>query len=126
LVTKKIQLYFIIWVSFIWSNKQQENIQIAYHDGAAAPNIFPGTSLPKEGMSEPYMAINSFFELLTVKFLSNRHFLRVIHGHYIELLFFLFSKDQWQMVLSLTSSSTDHVVVASWNMDHQPPLNLFR
>jgi hypothetical protein len=27
------------------------------------------------------------------------------------------------MVLSLTSSSTDHVVAASWNMDYQPPLN---
>jgi hypothetical protein len=46
--------------------------------------------LPKEGMSQPYMAINSFFELLTVNFHSNRYFLRVIHGHYVELLFFYF------------------------------------
>ena len=44
--------------------KEQENIQVAFHDDAAAPN----------------------------------------------------------MVLSLTNY-TDHVVSASWNMDHQPPLN---
>jgi hypothetical protein len=48
--------------------KEQENIQVAFHDDAAAPNIFPSTSLPKEGMSKPYMAINSFSELLTVIF----------------------------------------------------------
>jgi len=40
---------------------EQENIQVAFHDGvAAAPNISPSSSLPKEGVSEPYMAINSF------------------------------------------------------------------
>ena len=40
---------------------EQENIQVAFHDGvAAAPNISPNSSLPKERVSEPYMAINSF------------------------------------------------------------------
>jgi len=40
---------------------EQENIQVAFYDGvAAAPNISPSSSLPKEGVSEPYMAINSF------------------------------------------------------------------
>ena len=55
--------------------KEQENIQVAFYDDAAAPNMSPSTSLPKERMSEPYMAKNSFFELLTVIFQSNRHFL---------------------------------------------------
>jgi hypothetical protein len=35
-------------------------------DGAQVQNISPGTSLPKEGMSEAYMTINTFSQLLTV------------------------------------------------------------
>jgi len=87
LLEKKSVVFHYLGLFYL---KEQEKIQVAFHDGAAAPNISPSTSLPKEGMSQPYMAINSFFELLTVNFHSNRYFLRVIHGHYVELLFFYF------------------------------------
>jgi len=39
--------------------------------GAAVQNISPSTSCPKEGMSESYMAINTFSQLLKVIFQNN-------------------------------------------------------
>ena len=41
---------------------------MAFDDGVAVENIWPGTSCPKEGMSESYMAIHSYSQLLTVRF----------------------------------------------------------
>ena len=43
-------------------------------DTAAMINIYPSTSLPMEEMSEPYMAINTFSQTLTVKFQTNTQF----------------------------------------------------
>jgi hypothetical protein len=37
-------------------------------------NIYPSTSLPMEQMSESYMAINTFSQILTVIFQSNTPF----------------------------------------------------
>nr|AAL86469.1 unknown protein [Oryza sativa Japonica Group]BAD26734.1 unknown protein [Oryza sativa Japonica Group] len=34
-------------------------------DSAAVQNIYPNTSLPMEELSEPYMAINTFSQILT-------------------------------------------------------------
>jgi hypothetical protein len=54
----------IVFFHFCW--QEQENIKVASDDGARVQNISPGTSLPKEGMSEAYMTINTFSQLLTV------------------------------------------------------------
>nr|XP_025877975.1 protein FAR1-RELATED SEQUENCE 5-like [Oryza sativa Japonica Group] len=39
--------------------------EASVHDNPAGQNIYPSTSLPMEEMSEPYMAINTFSQLLT-------------------------------------------------------------
>ena len=44
--------------------------EASVHDNPAGQNIYPSTSLPMEEMSEPYMAINTFSQLLTVIFRS--------------------------------------------------------
>ena len=66
--------------------KEQETIQVTVDDGAAVQM----SSLSEEGISEQYMAINTFSELLTVIFQSNEPFLWTIHGYDAELLFFYF------------------------------------
>jgi hypothetical protein len=69
--------------------KEQETIKVVVDEGAAVQNTcLNHTSVPEEGISESYTAINTFSELLTVIFQSNTHFLWIIHGHYAELLFF--------------------------------------
>ena len=60
---KKAQLY-LIFVLFYWQEPQ--NIKVPSDDGGPVQNISPSTSLPKEGMSEAYMTINTFSQLLTV------------------------------------------------------------
>jgi hypothetical protein len=57
------------------TGKMAENSRTTIDDGVTVQNISPGTSLPKERMSEPYMAINTFSQLFTVIFQSNRLFL---------------------------------------------------
>jgi hypothetical protein len=44
--------------------------EASVHDNPTGQNIYPSTSLPMEEMSEPYMAINTFSQLLTVIFRS--------------------------------------------------------
>ncbi|PAN28737.2 hypothetical protein PAHAL_5G172900 [Panicum hallii] len=44
---------------------EQENIKVPSVDGVPVQNISTSTSLPKEGMSEAYMTINTFSQLLT-------------------------------------------------------------
>ena len=46
----------------------------AVQDTAIVQSIYPSTSLPMEEMSEPYMAINTFSQTLTVKFQTNTQF----------------------------------------------------
>ena len=53
-----------------------ENNKTTVDDGVTVQNISPSTSLPKEGMFEPYMAINTIFQLFTIIFQSNRLFLQ--------------------------------------------------
>jgi len=40
----------------------------AVQDTAIVQSIYPSTSLPMKEMSEPYMAINTFSQMLTVIF----------------------------------------------------------
>ena len=53
-----------------------ENNRTTVDDGVMVQNISPSTSLPNEGMSEPYMAINTFSQLFMIIFQSNRLFLQ--------------------------------------------------
>ena len=80
----------IQWIVFnyliLFNLKERETIQVTVDDGAAAQM----SSLSEEGISEQYMAINTFSELLTVIFQSNEPFLWTIHGYDAELLFFYF------------------------------------
>ena len=55
----------------LFNLKERETIQVTVDDGAAAQM----SSLSEEGISEQYMAINTFSELLTVIFQSNKSFL---------------------------------------------------
>ena len=55
----------------LFNLKEQETIQVTVDDGAAVQM----SSLSEEGISEQYMAINTFSELLTVIFQSNKPFL---------------------------------------------------
>jgi len=55
----------------LFNLKEQETIQVTVDDGAAVQM----SSLSEEGISEQYMAINTFSELLTVIFQSNKSFL---------------------------------------------------
>jgi hypothetical protein len=48
--------------------------EAAVQDTIAAQNIYPCTSLPMEEMFEPYMAINTFSQILTVILQSNTPF----------------------------------------------------
>jgi hypothetical protein len=50
------------------TRKMAENSRTTIDDGVTVQNISPGTSLPKEGMSEPYMATNTFSQLFKVIF----------------------------------------------------------
>ncbi|XP_066346684.1 protein FAR1-RELATED SEQUENCE 5-like isoform X4 [Miscanthus floridulus] len=56
------------------SMKEQQTVKVAFDDGVAkegmsepysAENVCPSTSCPKEGMSESYMTIHSYSQLLT-------------------------------------------------------------
>jgi hypothetical protein len=47
---------------------------IAVQDTVAVQNIYPTTSLPMEEMSEPYMAISTFSQILMVIFQTNTPF----------------------------------------------------
>ena len=67
--TVKVSIVFNYFILF--NLKEQETIQVTVDDGAAAQM----PSLPEEGISEQYMAINTFSELLTVIFQSNKPFL---------------------------------------------------
>ena len=60
----------------MFTGKMPENNRTTVDDGVTVQNISPSTSLPKEGMSEPYMVINTFSQLFTVIFQSNRLFLQ--------------------------------------------------
>ena len=60
---KKAQLYLIF---VLFYQQEQENIKVPSVDGVPVQNISTSTSLPKEGMSEAYMTINTFSQLLTV------------------------------------------------------------
>jgi len=53
-----------------------ENSRTTVDDGVMVQNISPSTSLPKEEMFEPYMAINTFSQLFTIIFQSKRLFLQ--------------------------------------------------
>ena len=53
-----------------------ESSRTIVDDGVRVQNISPSTCLPKEGMSEPYMAINTFSQLFTVIFQSSILFLQ--------------------------------------------------
>ena len=58
------------------TKKVLKNSRTIVDDGVMVQNISPSTSLPKEGMSEPYMAINTFSQLFMIIFQSNRLFLQ--------------------------------------------------
>ena len=58
------------------TGKMPENSRTTVDDGVMVQNISPSTSLPNEGMSEPYMAINTFSQLFMIIFQSNRLFLQ--------------------------------------------------
>jgi hypothetical protein len=45
--------------------------EAAIQKTTAVQNIYPSTSLPMEEMSEPYMAINTFSQILMVIFQTN-------------------------------------------------------
>ncbi|PVH66218.1 hypothetical protein PAHAL_1G180500 [Panicum hallii] len=53
------------------SMQEQENIKVPSVDGVPVQNISTSTSLPKEGMSEAYMTINTFSQLLTGPFTND-------------------------------------------------------
>jgi len=67
--TVKVSIVFNYFILF--NLKEQETIQVTVDDGAAVQM----SSLSEEGISEQYMAINIFSELLTVIFQSNEPFL---------------------------------------------------
>ena len=91
------------------TEKIPENSRTTVDDGVMVQNISPNTSLPKEGMSEPYMAINTFSQLFTVIFQSNRLFLQsqMSKPYMYETygLNLLFCRRQSQMMSLLNCSS---------------------
>jgi hypothetical protein len=66
---KKISIVFNYLILF--DPKEQETIQVTVDDGTTVQM----SSLPEEGISEQYMTINSFDQLLTVIFQSTKPFL---------------------------------------------------
>ena len=58
------------------TEKIPENSRTTVDNDVMVQNISSSTSLPKEGMSEPYMAINTFSQLFMIIFQSNRLFLQ--------------------------------------------------
>lgn len=87
--------------------------KVVVQEAATAPvqNIDPTTSLPVEEMSAPYMAINSFSQILIVIFEAQTSFFKTIHGHQyiisIVSLNHVICRGQSQMMLLLISSSMD-------------------
>jgi hypothetical protein len=51
-------------------DKKKEK-EAAVQDTVVVQNIYPSTFLPMEEMSEPYMVINTFSQILTVIFETN-------------------------------------------------------
>jgi len=71
LIVSTVKVSIVFNYLILFNLKEQETIQVTVDDGAAVqmPSLF------EEGISEQYMAINIFSELLTVIFQSNKPFL---------------------------------------------------
>lgn len=98
---------------------EKKEKEATVQDSAAVQNIYPNTSLPMEELSEPYMAINTFSQILTVIFQTNTPFFYTIDGHqYILSIVFLnllFYRGQSQMMFWLISSSMDSCCNLKYN-----------
>jgi hypothetical protein len=108
-----VQFYFFYLKEQETAKKggKQKEKEAAVQDTAVVQNIHHSTSLPMEEMSEPYMAITTFSQILTVIFQTNTPFFYTIHGHQYILPIvhpnLLFCRGQSQMMLLLISSSID-------------------
>ena len=71
LIVSTVKVSTVFNYLILFNLKEQETIQVTVDDGAAVQM----SSLSEEGISEQYMAINTFSELLTVIFQSNEPFL---------------------------------------------------
>ena len=71
LIVSTVKVSIVFNYLILFTLKEQETIQATVDDGA----VVQMSSLSKEGISEQYMAINTFSELLTVIFQSNKPFL---------------------------------------------------
>jgi len=71
LIVSTVKVSIVFNYLILFNLKEQETIQVTVDDGAAVQM----SSLSEEGISEQYMAINTFSELLTVIFQSNKSFL---------------------------------------------------
>jgi len=71
LTVSTVKVLIVFNYLILFNLKEQETIQVTVDDGAAVQM----SSLSEEGISEQYMAINTFSELLTVIFQSNKSFL---------------------------------------------------
>ena len=93
LIVSTVKVSIVFNYLILFNLKEQETIQVTVDNGVAVQM----SSLPEEGISEQYMAINSFSQLLTVIFQSTKPFLWTIHGYDVEWLFFYFAgiNDRW-------------------------------
>jgi len=71
LIVSTVKVSTVFNYLILFNLKEQETIQVTVDDGAAVQM----SSLSEEGISEQYMAINSFSQLLTVIFQSTKPFL---------------------------------------------------
>lgn len=95
---------------FLFCKKAQDTTEAAFHDCATVQDIPPSTSCPNEGLSEPYLNINNFSQLVTVIFVNNDFSCPNMHRE-TSYFVLLFCRHQAPVILMLISGNTVRGVV---------------